>query len=780
MAPRFNIIRAHIVFFVLFTLCYTAKLYSVPIDEKGHADFNSGNTSFLNKQSAKNITSASYFVNAAAGGTNNGGSWQNAYTSLATALTNSVAGDTIRVAQGIYVPVSGPFVLKDSVVLLGGYANSGNPSDIERNYGIYQTILSGEIGNPQIVFDNLGIVVSGSLLHSTTVVDGFIIERGFAYNTFQGAGLDLLNSSPLIKNCVFRDNSSYNTLLGGSSIACRNNSNPSVINCYFVNNLDFGFGTIFSKGNSNPQLFNCVFSKNDCRSVVFAVNSEVSITNCTFFNNQTGKAILPYNIRTGVLYADSNSVLNVTNSVFFKNKFLESYDSTDISLKNSTITITNTITQNYNTGNAYLVGVDPQFKDIVNVAGADQLYFSIDDGLQLQSCSPAINAGINTVPGTVSVDLLQHPRVFNLLTDIGAYEYQAGNGDNILSVANDSLVANRELTDQFGWTHYYNDCSLLLSVKKNGQQIGVINDGTFKVTVKTTPAYGSGTGTSLSNAAYVTPGVSWNILNRYWTINATTQPADSVMVRFPFATKDFTDASGVNPAVGSPQQLVFFTIDTANSLFDPAIPIGNFHSCFNSVNATTQTWKYSVTDTINYAEYYVKKLNGGGIGTGSGLNKGPFALAINTCPGTDRVFTASLAGDSYQWQINSGNGFINIADNSSYSGTGSNILSVITPAGTAYGNIFRCQVTNANNVLFTPEMVMKFESKWTGTISTDWNQPENWSCGVLPDANTDVVVAAGTPFNLEVNINATCRSLRLMPNCIASIASGKTITITGK
>jgi hypothetical protein len=69
----------------------------------------------------------------------------------------------------------------------------------------------------------------------------------------------------------------------------------------------------------------------------------------------------------------------------------------------------------------------------------------------------------------VAADLLQHTRIFNSSVDIGAYEYQAGNGDDLLSTANDSLVANREYTDQNGWTSYYKDCKLLMSIKKNGQ-----------------------------------------------------------------------------------------------------------------------------------------------------------------------------------------------------------------------------------------------------------------------------------------------------------------------
>ena len=37
-----------------------------------------------------------------------------------------------------------------------------------------------------------------------------------------------------------------------------------------------------------------------------------------------------------------------------------------------------------------------------------------------------------------------------------------------------------------------------------------------------------------------------------------------------------------------------------------------------------------------------------------------------------------------------------------------------------------------------------------------WNNPANWSCNALPDANTDVIINTGTPV---LNVNGTCRSI---------------------
>ncbi len=70
------------------------------------------------------------FVDAGAGGADNGASWTHAYTDFQSALTRAASGDEIRVAAGTYRPTvrtepddprSAAFQLKNGVAIYGGF-----------------------------------------------------------------------------------------------------------------------------------------------------------------------------------------------------------------------------------------------------------------------------------------------------------------------------------------------------------------------------------------------------------------------------------------------------------------------------------------------------------------------------------------------------------------------------------------------------------------------------------------------------------------------------------
>ena len=84
------------------------------------------------------------------GGTQNGSSWANAYSDLATALANATTGEEFWVAQGTYYPTSGTdkaasfTVSVQGTKIYGGFQN-GQTLLNQRDWVNNPTILSGAI-----------------------------------------------------------------------------------------------------------------------------------------------------------------------------------------------------------------------------------------------------------------------------------------------------------------------------------------------------------------------------------------------------------------------------------------------------------------------------------------------------------------------------------------------------------------------------------------------------------------------------------------------------------
>jgi YD repeat-containing protein len=152
------------------------------------------------------------------------------------------------------------------------------------------------------------------------------------------------------------------------------------------------------------------------------------------------------------------------------------------------------------------------------------------------------------------------------------------------------------------------------------------------------------------------------------------------------------------------------------------------------------------------------------------------------CPNGQASFYACISdpAKTYQWQVNTGTGFVNISNNSNYSGATSHTLLLNNAPTSWYGYIYRCMINTGGVITYSTDNTLKFTATWVGGTSTAWENPANWSCSGVPDANTDVIVNGGSTYLPLVNSIASCRSLSLKNNASCTVNAGQKLTLTGQ
>ena len=178
------------------------------------------------------------------------------------------------------------------------------------------------------------------------------------------------------------------------------------------------------------------------------------------------------------------------------------------------------------------------------------------------------------------------------------------------------LNADMEEKDANGWTHYYKSGatnSLLLSLKK---------DATAVITpAQVLSGYGSSpyfTQISAPTAPYSNNPAGWYVMNRFWNVNPSIQPAAPVGVRMYYENQDFTQLQTMCPGLLAHTDMQFFKFNTGSGI-NPDPLLGH---------AGAGTWDiYALNKTISsvgnrfYATFNVNSFSGGGGGsTGDGTS----------------------------------------------------------------------------------------------------------------------------------------------------------------
>jgi parallel beta-helix repeat protein len=260
----------------------------------------SNNPNNITMDSPKSVTANFEFVgdiiyvNNNATGNNNGSCWEDAFTGLQDAFNLSTAGCQIWVAEGIYMPGAlrtDSFQMKNGVAVYGGFPNTGDPNLEDRDPQGYASILSGDIGAPEVNSDNSYHVVYSNGVDANGILDGFTITDGSGSS---GGGMYNVESSPTINNCTFSNNTTKEGIAAhpsspGNPGACgggmyNDNSSPALTNCTFSGNSTGAGGAggeaggpalpggpggaggdgagIYNTNNSAPTFVNCIFTGN--------------------------------------------------------------------------------------------------------------------------------------------------------------------------------------------------------------------------------------------------------------------------------------------------------------------------------------------------------------------------------------------------------------------------------------------------------------------------------------------------------------------------------------
>ena len=417
------------------------------------------------------------FVDADATGADDGSSWDDAYTNLQDALTDTDLdpGDQIWVAEGIYYPDEGAgqtdndqdavFQLINDVEVYGGFA--GNETSLnERNWQAHVTILSGDIdGNDtttggiitdtdDITGSNSYSVVRGDNTINSARVDGFTITGGKADGTGEdhrnhGGGFFSTNAGdPTVANVIFTGNIAVN----GGGMANLGNSQPVLMNVQFIGNeaTDLGGGMfnilshptltdvifsdnysqnngggLFNHSGSSPELVNVLFSGNEAANQAGAIlnrdSSSPSLVNVTIVGNISAAGNI------GGIYNGASSEATLDNVIIWENFSAGDSDVLSASINTgngANPTISNSLiahsggsvswNSDIGTNGGGNLDTDPLFVDVADPNGADDILGTPDDGFTLLYNSPPVNSGDNSaVPSGITTDLAGNDRIFD-------------------------------------------------------------------------------------------------------------------------------------------------------------------------------------------------------------------------------------------------------------------------------------------------------------------------------------------------------------------------------
>jgi gliding motility-associated-like protein len=365
---------------------------------------------------------------------------------------------------------------------------------------------------------------AGGGIANETLASPTVTNTSFTGNVGNGGGGGVWNNNPgntpSYTNCRFTGNMaiplppSTSYTYGGAM----NNqqSTITVTNCIFTGNRATGGGGAVVNDNNAVGIFNyCVFDNNLCLNGAGDIGSggalqisnsgTLNLNNCTLVNNRAGGtnddgggAIMLYggtaNCYNLTLYGNTTQSTTKPNS-----NGISTMAGATMNFNNSIswgganqLHILGAFNYNYSLvrGTAPALpnlDLDPQFVNAADPVGADGVWGTADDGLQLTPCSPAAQMGSNAlVPASVTTDMAGAARIVNTTVDMGAYELQVPvtplTFTNVTKTYGDADAAVPNFTNCSGLPVTFTIANTALATMVTGNLLHIVKAGTTTIT----------------------------------------------------------------------------------------------------------------------------------------------------------------------------------------------------------------------------------------------------------------------------------------------------------
>lgn len=236
--------------------------------------------------------------------TENGQSWETAYSSVNTAITNANTYNPKRevwVAAGTYLGTNGRCTLLSNIAMYGGFSGDETARE-QRNWGTNQTTLDGQAG---------GVVVT---INSVTNcrIDGFTVRNG---RSTYGGGIYCNSSTATITHNIIMSN----TATGSGGGVYSSGSSPMIANNWIVGNA-----TDCSDGSDNGG---GVYCRNTSAPVPTIVNNTIACNSASnggaIYISSTAGPIIVNNIvasNTSGIYVADSATMTIDHNVLWGRK----------------------------------------------------------------------------------------------------------------------------------------------------------------------------------------------------------------------------------------------------------------------------------------------------------------------------------------------------------------------------------------------------------------------------------------------------------------------------